>query len=217
MEGAFERGIHMNNFTFCVPTSDPFRQRPNLAFERTLRKAARMCCSSMAAAPLRRAACMTRPRRFSADAGLHVVELSGIEPNPRIESVREGARLCKEHAIDMVLAVGGGSVIDAAKGYRGCCEIRRRRVGPGARSHENQGCVARVFRAHACGYRLEMDPFAVISDLSKNEKWGTASPLFVPKMSVLDPTYTFSVSKKQTARWHCRYDEPCVRKLLHQC
>ena len=45
----------------------------------------------------------------------------------------------------------------------------------------------------------EMDEFSVISDMSKNEKWGTASDFFFPTMSVLDPTYTFTVSKKQTA------------------
>ena len=40
---------------------------------------------------------------------------SGIEPNPRIESVEKGSKLCKENHIDVVLAVGGGSVIDCAK------------------------------------------------------------------------------------------------------
>ena len=44
-------------------------------------------------------------------AGLELFELSGIAPNPRIESVREGARLCKEHGIDVLLAVGGGSTM----------------------------------------------------------------------------------------------------------
>ena len=48
-------------------------------------------------------------------AGLQVVELSGIEPNPRVESVQKGAELCKTHGVDVVLAVGGGSTIDASK------------------------------------------------------------------------------------------------------
>lgn len=47
--------------------------------------------------------------------GFSIVELPGVEPNPRITSVREGVRLCKQHKIDVVLAVGGGSCIDAAK------------------------------------------------------------------------------------------------------
>ena len=44
-----------------------------------------------------------------------IFELYGIEPNPKIESVRAGAALCKEHGIEVVLAAGGGSVIDASK------------------------------------------------------------------------------------------------------
>lgn len=44
-----------------------------------------------------------------------------------------------------------------------------------------------------------MDPFAVISDLTLNEKWGTASSYMIPTMSILNPEYTYSVSKKQTS------------------
>lgn len=48
-------------------------------------------------------------------AGLEVIELSGVKPNPRLSLVREGIELCKLHSIDLILAVGGGSVIDSAK------------------------------------------------------------------------------------------------------
>ena len=47
--------------------------------------------------------------------GLEVFELSGIEPNPRIDSVRKGGQMCKDNQIDVILAVGGGSTIDASK------------------------------------------------------------------------------------------------------
>lgn len=47
--------------------------------------------------------------------GFKATELAGIEPNPRIESVEEGVRLCKENEIDVILAVGGGSTIDCCK------------------------------------------------------------------------------------------------------
>ncbi|MEG2410527.1 MAG: iron-containing alcohol dehydrogenase, partial [Erysipelotrichaceae bacterium] len=46
---------------------------------------------------------------------LEWVELSGVEPNPRIESVNKGVELCRLHHVDVVLAVGGGSSIDCAK------------------------------------------------------------------------------------------------------
>lgn len=49
------------------------------------------------------------------NAGLEVFELSGIEPNPRIESVRKGVQICKTEKIDVLLAVGGYSTLDATK------------------------------------------------------------------------------------------------------
>ncbi len=48
-------------------------------------------------------------------SGLEWEELSGIDPNPRISTVRQGAALCKEKQIDVLLAVGGGSTLDATK------------------------------------------------------------------------------------------------------
>ena len=48
-------------------------------------------------------------------AGVEVVELGGVKPNPRLSLVRDGIRLCRERGLDFILAVGGGSVIDSAK------------------------------------------------------------------------------------------------------
>ena len=50
-----------------------------------------------------------------------VTELSGVEPNPRIETVRKGAKLCRDNQIEVVLAVGGGSTIDCSKVIAGAC------------------------------------------------------------------------------------------------
>lgn len=133
------------------------------------------------------------------NAGVAVVELGGVEPNPRIGTVRKGVEICKAEDVDMVLAIGGGSTIDCAKV-----------IAAGAKydgdpwdlvldgSKINAALpIFDVLTLSATG--TEMDPFAVISDLSKNEKWGTGSLYMVPTMSVLDPEYTYSVSKKQTA------------------
>ena len=131
--------------------------------------------------------------------GVEISELGGVEPNPRIESVRKGVEICKSEGIDMILAIGGGSTIDCAKV-----------IAAGAKYDGDAWDIVLdgskikaalpifdVLTLSATG--TEMDPFAVISDLSKNEKWGTGSPFMVPTMSVLDPEYTYSVSKKQTA------------------
>src|SRR6056297_1409032 len=50
------------------------------------------------------------------NADANIYELSGIEPNPKLSSVHKGVEICKKNDIDMILAVGGGSTIDAAKG-----------------------------------------------------------------------------------------------------
>lgn len=50
------------------------------------------------------------------DSGISWKEIWGIKPNPRLDKVREGAEICKQENIDFILAIGGGSVIDTAKG-----------------------------------------------------------------------------------------------------
>jgi len=102
-------------------------------------------------------------------------ELSGVDPNPRIESVRQGSALCKKHGIDVVLAVGGGSVIDCAK------------VVAAAALYEGDAWdlvvdpkkivdalpVVSVLTLAATG--TEMNGNAVISNLVTREKIGTTS------------------------------------------
>ena len=54
-------------------------------------------------------------KKILADSGCDVVELGGIAPNPKIESVREGVALCKKEGVEFILSIGGGSVLDCAK------------------------------------------------------------------------------------------------------
>ena len=133
------------------------------------------------------------------EAGLTIHELAGVEPNPRIETVRRGVDMCKAEGIDMVLAIGGGSTIDCAKVVAAGAKYDGDPwdlVLDGGKIKEALPIFS-VLTLSATG--SEMDQFAVISDMTKNEKWGTAADCLKPTMSVLDPTYTYSVSKKQTA------------------
>lgn len=131
--------------------------------------------------------------------GIRYCELSGVEPNPRIESVREGVRICRENELKAVLAVGGGSTIDCAKIIAsGCCYDGDSwdQVVDNSKITEALP-VAAVLTLAATG--SEMDGFAVISDLSKNEKWGSGNELTKPVFSIMDPEYTFTVPARQTA------------------
>lgn len=128
-----------------------------------------------------------------------IYELSGIEPNPKIESVREGVKLCKEHGIEVVLAVGGGSVIDASKviaagaNYDGDAwdlVTDSKKIGKVLP-------IVAILTLAATG--SEMNKNAVISNMATNEKLGTSSHYFKPAAAICDPTYLFTLPAKQTA------------------
>lgn len=126
-------------------------------------------------------------------------ELSGVEPNPRISSVRKGIEICKENEIELILAVGGGSTIDCSKAiaasyyYDGdSWDIV---IDP--RKIDRVLPIESILTIAATG--SEMDPFAVITNLETNEKLGTGHIDMAPKFSILDPTYTYTVPKNQTA------------------
>lgn len=131
--------------------------------------------------------------------GFEVFELSGVEPNPKITSVRAGAKICKEQGVDVVLAVGGGSCIDAAKvmavaafydGDAWDLVLDSAKIGKVLP-------IVSVVTMAATG--SEMNKNAVISDMSNNQKLGTSSPDFIPRAAVLDPEYLYTLPAKQTA------------------
>ncbi|MSB65670.1 iron-containing alcohol dehydrogenase [Leuconostoc lactis] len=131
---------------------------------------------------------------------LEVVELSGIAPNPKIDSVRAGQDLVKTHDIDVVLAVGGGSVIDAAKVIASSkfydADPWDLVVDSSKRYEIAQLPVVDILTLSATG--TEMNVGSVISNPETNQKLGTGGPNS-PAVSFLDPTLTFSVSPWQTA------------------
>ena len=132
------------------------------------------------------------------DNEIEVFELSGVDPNPRISTVREGQRLCQKHNIDLVLAVGGGSVIDCSKAiglaakYDGDpWDIYSYKYNP------TDGVpVASILTLSATG--SEMNRGSVISNPETEDKNGFGSMFSYPVFSILDPENTFSVSKYQT-------------------
>lgn len=133
------------------------------------------------------------------DAGMTVVDLGGVEPNPRTETVDKGAKLCREHQIDVVLPVGGGSSIDCAKVIAAAAFYD----GPawdlmiGKAEVTKVLPIISVLTLSATG--SEMDRNAVISNMNTNDKLAIAHEDMRPKVSILDPTYTYSVSSYQTA------------------
>lgn len=132
--------------------------------------------------------------------GFEITELPGIQPNPKYDpSVLDGVRLCKENNIEVILSVGGGSVLDCSKAIAaGACydgdpwdlisyKVKARAALP----------VVDILTLAATG--SEYDSGGVISRTETNDKIGYIDPLLYPVCSFLDPRYTFTVSPKQTA------------------
>lgn len=128
-----------------------------------------------------------------------IYELDGIEPNPRIESVRKGVEICKDKEIDLILAVGGGSTIDASKVIAAGAKYE----GDPWDLVVNRELITDalplidVLTLSATG--TEMNSGGVITNFATKEKIGTGSYATYPYASICDPTYTFSVPALQTA------------------
>lgn len=132
------------------------------------------------------------------EAGKTIFELSGVEPNPRVETARLGIEICKKEGIDLVLAVGGGSVIDCSKlivagaKYDGDAWdiVKRKFVVKDALP------LGTVLTLAATG--SEMNSGSVITNASTEEKFSWGSPAVFPKFSILNPAYTVTVPKNHT-------------------
>lgn len=128
-----------------------------------------------------------------------VFELSGVEPNPEIDTVRKGVKICKENGVDVVLAVGGGSVIDCAKWIAGGAKVdfdAWEFYSKGA-PVETALPIVSVLTLSATG--SEMDSCGVVTNPETKEKVGKLAQPLYPKVSFLDPTLTYTVDRYQTA------------------
>ncbi len=127
-----------------------------------------------------------------------ITELSGIEPNPRLQTVEKGAKICKEKDIEIILAVGGGSTMDCSKAIAAaaCYDGKAWDLVQNPEMIQKALPVITITTMAATG--SEADMFGVITNLETNEKLGMGSPLLMPKVAIMDPTYTFTVPENQT-------------------
>jgi len=129
-------------------------------------------------------------------AGLSFAELSGIQPNPRVESVEDGIRIFHENNCDFIVAVGGGSTLDACKAIAAGVK----HDGPVTDLWVDESGLSPITEAAPlatvltmAGTGSEMDMGAVITVGEDHKKEVILHPFVNPKFSILDPEYTFTV------------------------
>ncbi|HAK45104.1 MAG TPA: NADH-dependent alcohol dehydrogenase [Spirochaeta sp.] len=133
------------------------------------------------------------------DAGLEVVPFFGAKPNPTVEHIREGIVLAKKEKPDVVIALGGGSVIDTAKaiafGAFSDADIWALATGEAEAAEALPIIAVTTIPATSS----EMNPTSVISNDEFSRKEGFGSPMMFPKVAICDPELTYSIPIGPTA------------------
>lgn len=132
-------------------------------------------------------------------AGLEIVELGGVKPNPRVELVREGIELCKKEGVDMVLAVGGGSVIDSGKGIAvgALTDIDIWDYYCGKVVADKALPVGVVLTIPAAG--SECSPVTVVTKMDTHDKRSFHNDLVIPRFAIVAPDVFTTLPKHQIA------------------
>ena len=189
----------MNSFVYDIPTKVYFGENQLGHLGEELSKYGKKVLMTYGGGSIKKSGLYDKVVAEIKKAGLELFELSGIEPNPRVSSVNAGAKICKEEGIDVLLAVGGGSVIDCTK-YIGAAAFYD---GDAWDILEQKTDVTKclpvldILTLAATG--SEMDYGGVISNPETKDKIGLMFPVMQPKVSFLDPTLTYTVSQYQTA------------------
>ena len=133
------------------------------------------------------------------DNGIKVIEMGGVEPNPKLSFVRDAIKVAKENKVEMILAVGGGSVLDSSKATAAGaqCDDDVWDFSTRVKEVKNSlpiGCILTISAAGS-----EMSSSAVITNSEINIKRGFNTDLNRCQFAICNPELTFSVSKYQTA------------------
>ncbi len=133
------------------------------------------------------------------EADLAVLEWPGVKPNPLLGHARGGVELAKREKIDVVVAVGGGSVIDEAKAIAAGAVTDRDIWDFYARAVPVEAAlpILTVLTLPAAG--SEMNGGTVLTNEATQEKFGFMAPPLHPRASILDPTLTYTVPPSYTA------------------
>ncbi|WBL14293.1 iron-containing alcohol dehydrogenase [Sutcliffiella sp. NC1] len=188
----------MNNFTFYNPTRLIFGKDEVENLANHLQTYGKNILLVYGGGSIKKSGLYDQVIQQLQKANANVTELGGVEPNPRVETVRKGVALRKEHQIDFLLAVGGGSVIDCTKA-----------IAAGAKYDGDVWDIvikkAPVHEALPFGTVLtlaatgsEMNSGSVITNWETKEKHGWGSPFTFPQFSILDPQNTVTVPKNHT-------------------
>lgn len=190
----------LGNFTYCNPTKIHFGTDALTHLREELAKYGETVLLTYGGGSIKKSGLYDEVVQILNDCGKQIVELPGVMPNPTVEKLYEGCKLARENHVDLILAVGGGSVCDYAKALSVSVHCKE---DPWEKYYLNfeepdceilpVGCVLTMV-----GTGSEMNGGAVITNHDTKLKIGHVFGEEVfPKFSILNPVYTFTLPKYQ--------------------
>ena len=188
----------MQNFDYMTPTRLIFGKESIVKLPEVMRPLGKRVLLTYGGGSIKKLGLYDRVKELLED--FEIFELAGIQPNPKYDpSVLEGVRICKAEQVDVILAVGGGSVLDCSKAIAAGAKYDGDPWDLITYKAKAQAALPIVDVITLAATGSEYDCGGVISRTETNDKIGYMDPLLFPVCSILDPVYTFTVSKKQTA------------------
>lgn len=187
----------MNNFRFYNPTKIYFGSDYEKALMSELKNFKKILLM-FGSDRIKKNGLYDKFKKITDEIGIEVFELCDVKENSPLSSVREGIKICKDKDIDLIFAIGGGSVIDAAKGVAvgattdiDVWDFYSKGIKP-----QSALPLGVILTVSATG--SEASPASVVVNFETNEKRSIRTPLIYPEFSILDPLETHSLSKETT-------------------
>ena len=192
----------MVNFEYLVPTKIVFGKETEKEAGRLIKEfGGHKALIHWGGDYVRDTGLLARVEEGLAAEGIEYVEMDGVVPNPRLSLVKQGVELCKKEGVDFVLAIGGGSAIDTAKGialgvpYEGdVWDLYTHAAAPVADGKLPVACVLTIPAAGS-----EASASSVLTNDETLLKKGLSTELNRPVVALMDPELTFTLPAYQTA------------------
>ena len=190
----------MKDFNFYAPTEVVFgKESENQVAQLVSKYGGKKVLVHYGGQSARKSGLLDKMKDLLTAGKIDFVELGGVVPNPRLSLVKKGISLCREHKVDFILAIGGGSVIDSAKaiGYGVGYEGEPWDFWTGKAVPVSCLPIGVVLTIPAAG--SEMSSSCVITNDDNNDKRGVNSNLCRCKFCIMNPERTFTLPPYQTA------------------
>lgn len=202
MENHKQEEAMLGNFIYYNPTKLFFGDKAQSNLEQALKPFGETVLLTYGGGSIKKNGIYNDVMAALTKAGKKVVELPGVMPNPTVEKLNEGIKIARDNNVDMILAVGGGSTIDYAKGvsagfdYHGDAwqhfYVEQADIIPGQKILPIGAVLTMV------GTGSEMNAGSVITNYEQKLKIGKVyGSELMPKFAILNPEYTFSVPQRQ--------------------